>query len=257
MGRNKLGEPRGTCPERDTSSYQPSRRARDARPPCLEPKVDAGGRYVGQRPRPSIGDRFGELTVIGYRLGSRGGLRAVLVQCSCGRPPHEVFDYNLHKGASTRCKVCARAQAVATRKNWWRYADVCADDNHRRRLLNRIAAIVQRCENPKSKQYANYGGRGIRVHPAWLGDRASFLRYLLTIDGWDNAALDLDRTDNERGYEPGNVRFVTRKVNQDNRRTIAALQAEVDTLRARIRHCTCGAAQSIHDHDNKRAASRS
>ena len=198
---------------------------------------------------PSTGDRFGSLTVTGYLVSDDGGLRRIVVQCDCGRPEHDVDCANLRSGRSTRCAKCARPAGTRTRKRWWGYADVCPDDEHRMRLLNRISAIVQRCHNPKSRGWRDYGGRGIKAHEAWRSDRRSFLAYLLTLDGWDTPELELDRIDNDRGYEPGNLRFVSRARNAANKRSVRTLSARIRELETRVRSCTCGAAQSIHDRD--------
>jgi hypothetical protein len=62
--------------------------------------------------------------------------------------------------------------------------------------------------------------------------RADFLRYLLTLDGWDKPELQLDRIDNEQGYVPGNLRFCTRSTNMANKRKIKA--RDVESLKRRI-----------------------
>lgn len=81
----------------------------------------------------------------------------------------------------------------------------------------------------------------------WRTDRAAFLRYLVSLEGWDVPEYDIDRRDNDRGYEPGNLRFVPRAVNQANKRSVAALHARVIELEARLRSCVCGAAEPLHD----------
>ena len=58
----------------------------------------------------------------------------------------------------------------------------------------------------------------------WLDDRRDFLRYAITLPGWDEPGLDFDRIDNEGHYCPGNVRLVERKVNARNRRTNTFLE---------------------------------
>jgi hypothetical protein len=84
-----------------------------------------------------------------------------------------------------------------------------------------------------------------------------FLRYLVGLDGWDQPALQLDRIDNNGGYVPGNLRFVTRSVNMANkrritarevvefRRRIEALEAENADLRHRLRR----AEEPLHNTD--------
>jgi hypothetical protein len=99
-------------------------------------------------------------------------------------------------------------------------------------LLNRIASCIARCHRPTDHGYKWYGARGIRVFAPWREDRAAFLRYLLTLPGWDQPDLQLDRVENSRGYEPGNLRFASRRENMGNRRTVGALQRLVTDLEA-------------------------
>lgn len=78
-------------------------------------------------------------------------------------------------------------------------------------------AMIERCENPNSKPYPDYGGRGIRVHSTF---RTSFLAFLAEIGHRPSKEHSLDRIDNSKGYEPGNVRWATRREqNRNNRRT--------------------------------------
>jgi hypothetical protein len=81
-----------------------------------------------------------------------------------------------------------------------------------------IRHAISRCTNRFSENYDSYGGRGITVHPEWLLDRGAFLDYLATLPGHDDPALYLDRSDNNRGYEPGNLRWTTPSESSRNRR---------------------------------------
>jgi hypothetical protein len=132
---------------------------------------------------------------------------------------------------------------------------VCPDAAHRNRLLDRISAVIVRCTNPKSVVYPDYGGRGITVYAPWIEQRVEFLRYLVELDGWDQPELQLDRIDNNRGYEPGNLRFVTRSQNMSNKRKIKArdveaLKQQLRSLKAEnadLRHCLRRAEEQIHN----------
>lgn len=104
--------------------------------------------------------------------------------------------------------------------------------------------IIQRCNNPKVPCYHAYGGRGIRVYGPWLKGRkgrGDFLAYLVSLKGHDNPALQIDRRDVDKGYEPGNIRFITLKRNMGNRRSIRALQQRVHDLETRLRSYERGA----------------
>jgi hypothetical protein len=121
------------------------------------------------------------------------------------------------------------------------------DDDHRARLLNRLSAAITRCHKPSCRVYKHYGARGIFVCREWRDDRIAFLRYVQTLPGWDNPALDMDREDNNRGYEPGNVRFATKSTNSRNRRPVADLEQKIRDLEARLRSYERGTKASLHD----------
>lgn len=77
--------------------------------------------------------------------------------------------------------------------------------------------LKARCLNPRHKRYASYGGRGIRVYPAWL-KYEPFRDYVLTHLGPRPEGMSLDRIDNDLGYVPGNLRWATDSIQQKNRR---------------------------------------
>lgn len=71
----------------------------------------------------------------------------------------------------------------------------------------------QRCTNPNHKSFRRYGGRGIGVTPAWR----SFEQFYADIPPKPEGRYQLDRIDNEQGYEPRNVRWATPRRNGRNR----------------------------------------
>lgn len=80
--------------------------------------------------------------------------------------------------------------------------------------------MLRRCNNSNFKQYADYGGRGIRACTRWQG-KHGFENFLADM-GPRPDGTSLDRYPNNDGnYEPGNCRWATRKEQQNNRRCSA------------------------------------
>ena len=187
-----------------------------------------------------VGHKQGEFTIL--RWESKGAGWNPVVRCSCGWEG-TVNRSNFLGGRSTRCNTCAKQKSAKTNKHYWGYEDIVPDHDHRVRLLNRISAILARC-NPANRN-KGYALRGIEVYPPWREDRKAFLKYLVSLDGWENPELEIDRINNEGDYEPGNLRFTTRSTQQQNIRKVGVLQDKIEDLRHRLRR----AEEQIHCDD--------
>jgi hypothetical protein len=86
-------------------------------------------------------------------------------------------------------------------------------------LYQTCAGIKARCLNPSHGHYAAYGGRGITLHPAWAQSMRAFIEGIKAeIGPRPSPDFSIDRIDNEKGYEPGNLRWATRSEQLRNRR---------------------------------------
>ncbi len=84
-------------------------------------------------------------------------------------------------------------------------------------LYNTWDAMVGRCTDPTHPSWSGYGARGVRVHEAWL-DFETFASWVRQNLGARPDGCSLDRYPNGQGnYEPGNVRWATRKQQAHNR----------------------------------------
>lgn len=74
-------------------------------------------------------------------------------------------------------------------------------------------SMIQRCTNPNTRAYKNYGGRGITVCSDWL-DFTVFLRDM----GERPIGMSLDRIDPDGDYTPDNCRWASAATQARNQR---------------------------------------
>lgn len=91
-------------------------------------------------------------------------------------------------------------------------------------LYTVLHGILKRCGYRKGAReniLNNYANRGIDVYVEWVENPDSFIDYCLN-NGYRDG-LQIDRIDNNKGYYPDNIRFVTPKINTRNRRNTVRL----------------------------------
>lgn len=158
---------------------------------------------------PSVRDwasvRQGNLLVIRQVDTRSDGQSMWECRCDCGATCIKSSG-NLRQGiksCSTRCGISRsnrkRAKHGLARSKEWRA----------------WCAAKQRCHNPKNPQYENYGGRGITMCKKWRGSFAAFIDHIGLAPSGKHT---LDRINNDKGYEPGNVRWVTATEQLNNTR---------------------------------------
>jgi len=89
--------------------------------------------------------------------------------------------------------------------------------------------MKNRCTNTNYEGYKYYGGRGIKVCDEWL-EFEPFLEWALKNDF--RRDLQIDRIDVDGNYSPHNCRWVTPKVNSQNKRRHKQIniKGEIKTL---------------------------
>jgi len=98
------------------------------------------------------------------------------------------------------------------------YCRMCNRNRNRRRALENPLAeawrgMIRRCEDPRSKDFANYGANGVKVCERWH-------RFDLFASDMGQRPGDhlLDRIDPFGNYEPTNCRWLPVRLNSQNRR---------------------------------------
>lgn len=100
----------------------------------------------------------------------------------------------------------------------------CINGTHHMSHGNRIyaiwAGIRSRClgRNKINPNYKNYNGRGIMLCDEWKKDFMSFYNWAIA-NGY-RKDLTIDRIDVNGNYEPNNCRWVSRKIQNRNKRNV-------------------------------------
>ena len=182
------------------------------------------------------GQTFQYLTAVKPVGSGKGGVMWECL-CKCGKTTNATAK-NLRSGNTKSCgclnseKVVARNKAGAlhgmTKTRTWISWD----------------SMIQRCTNPEHKSFDDYGGRGIKVCPAWLNEFSAFYKDM----GERPAGKTLDRIDTNGNYEPGNCRWATPTEQSNNRlnnrviefdgrkQTVAEWARELGMSRQTLRH---------------------
>ena len=150
----------------------------------------------------SIGQVIGHFTVLEC-LGTIRRKRRVRVRCSCGNE-RVLAEDDIRSGTTKSCGHLRRERASALNRTHGQAG------RNRTRLYRTWEAMWDRTGR-KDK----YIERGIVVSPEWERFEP-FRDYILATIGEPPVGQTLDRIDNDRGYEPGNVRWATPAVQQQN-----------------------------------------
>jgi hypothetical protein len=124
-------------------------------------------------------------------------------RCDCGA--EKVMNaYDVRSGKITSCG-CQSAEVH--RKRLTTHGAASAKTPEYRSWRN----MLTRGRNPNIAAAPYYVLRGITVCPEWQagGDGRGFERFLAHIGPKPSAEMSVDRIENDRGYEPGNVRWAT------------------------------------------------
>ena len=152
------------------------------------------------------GECFGRLTVVGrgpdYTYDKKRFVQWNCV-CDCGNRI-TVRSCNLRSGHTTSCG-CLQKEKTAVRN----IENGTAGGKSGTRLYRIWKGMKDRTGNIKNKSYADYGGRGIEVCEEWRDNFSKFREWALE-SGYDGE-LTIERINCNKGYYPGNCKWITKK----------------------------------------------
>lgn len=170
------------------------------------------------KPKDMTGMKFGHLTVIEEvkdKSEAPENLRGlgVLWRCQCDCPNHTIV---IVPGGRLRSQKNLSCGCQAINK---------VDGESKTDIYNVYRDMIYRCTNPNDPAYKDYGERGIGVCEDWMprlvnGRNVGYFNFKdWALSHGYSKGLSIDRENNNGGYSPDNCRFVTMKVQNNNRRS--------------------------------------
>lgn len=158
---------------------------------------------------------FGYMYVM-YQNGVNNQKHAIW-HCKCLLCGNEkdVVSSSLIRGKSTKCRSCATS---LSKMKEYSHDSV--------KIL--FKGMKQRCYNPNTRSFVNYGARGITICDEWLDNPISFYDWAYS-NGYKKG-MSIERKDVNKGYSPDNCMFIPKNEQSKNRTVSIMITIDNKTL---------------------------
>lgn len=150
-----------------------------------------------------------------YKMNSSGHIHWNCL-CECGNKT-VVSGKSLRQGSTKSCGCLTKELRAKWNKEIW---TGCRKFNSNKRHIHyeRWLGIRKRCLSPSHESYKYYGGKGVTIYKPWITDFKAFADYLQeNLGDLPSPTHTLDRINSNGNYEPGNLRWATKRVQRLNR----------------------------------------
>jgi hypothetical protein len=154
------------------------------------------------------GSIFGEWVVISKECIHKKSGNLWECRCSCGTVKL-VKAASLYSGVSKCCRTCSYKTRTEPGRGY----------KHLSPHWDRYGGMLSRCNTPTAIMYHRYGALGIKIYQPWVDNFWEYHDYIENVLGKKpEGDYSIDRIDSKGNYEPGNLRWLDR-VGQNNNKT--------------------------------------
>lgn len=153
-----------------------------------------------------VGETISGFIIVDGRFRDNGVTKYDVRCLNCG----DISRRALSKISNKKTKFCQKCFELGLR----------GIPKSRSRIYNIWNGMMKRCYNPRTKNYKNYGGRGISVCKEWH----TFKKFFEDMRNPPSDKHSLDRINNNWNYSKANCRWATQKEQNRNTRIVRRIK---------------------------------